>query len=302
MEGPSHPFPPTHVDLLDRALSAVLTTHLPDGRLQSTVVWFWRDGGELLVSTMVEFRKARNMLANPRATLLVLEPDGACRWLEVRAEVRPVPGDGMADLDAAGRRYTGVAPYFGAVVPAELTEVEHPLTFRLLPTAVVAGPFPPRPRTGDAFAGGLPGWAPTREDTHLPASHHDLFDRPLLASLGTRMPNGSAQTQPVWCGRDGDVVVLATTLERRKGRNLIADPRATVLVIDPADSSRWIEVRGDVELVTDGAVEVLDRLSRAYTDAPAYYGYIGAAALAGRETRATARLHPRRVNCDAIHR
>ena len=88
----------------------------------------------------------------------------------------------------------------------------------------------------------------------------------------------------------------------RKGRNLVADPRATVLVVDPADGGRWIEVRGDVELVTAGAVEVLDALTRAYTSKPAYYGHIAPAEFAGAETRVVVRLHPRRVNCDAIHR
>ena len=138
-------------------------------------------------------------------------------------------------------------------------------------------------------------------DVPLPASHHDLFDRPLLAALSTRMPDGGAQTQPVWCGRDGDVVVLSTTLERRKGRNLRADPRATVLVVDPADSGRWIEVRGDVELVTENAVELLDALTRSYTSLPGYYGNIAPAEYADVETRVAVRLRPRRVNCDAIH-
>lgn len=76
----------------------------------------------------------------------------------------------------------------------------------------------------------------------LPAGHLDLLGRPLLAALSTRMPDGSARTQPAWCRRDAGVVVLSTTMESREGRNLLADPRATVLVVDPADSSRWIDV------------------------------------------------------------
>ena len=307
--------PASHTDLLDRPLTAALTTHLANGRLQSTVVWFWRDGGDVMLSTMAEFYKARNLFARPLATLMVLEPDPAGRWIEVRGTVtrgHPDTADGraaaLADLDAVSVRYCGVAPYFGRVVPADLAATETPVTFRLKPTAAVVGPFPPRRPTGNAVA--VPGHASlpddaaphAPDDVPLPASHHDLFDRPLLAALSTRMPDGSAQTQPVWCGRDGDVVVLSTTLERRKGRNLVVDPRATVLVVDPADGGRWIEVRGDVELVTAGAVEVLDALTRAYTSKPAYYGHIAPAGFAGAETRVVVRLHPRRVNCDAIHR
>ena len=40
-------FPGSHVDLLDRPLLAVRTTEMPDGRFQSTVVWFNRDGGHI---------------------------------------------------------------------------------------------------------------------------------------------------------------------------------------------------------------------------------------------------------------
>lgn len=300
--------PASHADLLDRPLAAVLTTHLPDGRLQSTVVWYWRAGDEVRISTMTQFRKAANLLARPQATLLVVDPaDG--RWVEVRSDVVPVPGDGLGDLDDVGERYCGVRPYFGAIVPAHLAEVETPVTFRLLPRVVVVGPTPPvAPSAPAALPPDAPpttspsAWAPSGPDVPLPASHHDLLDRPVVAALATRMPDGAAQVQPVWCGREGDVVVVSTTLERRKGRNLLADPRATVLVIDPGDSSRWLEVRGDVEIVTAGAVDVLDRLTRQYTEHPAYYGHVAPADLAARETRATARVHPRRVNRDAVHR
>ena len=308
--------PPSHADLLDRPLSATLTTHLANGRLQSTVVWFWRDDDDVLLSTMVEVYKARNLFARPRATLMVLEPDPAGRWVEVRGTVTREHADdadgraaALADLDALSVHYIGVSPYFGKCVPADLAATETPVTFRLRPTAVVVGPFPPRRPAGAAVVVPVeptpPDDAAVPDDgpyVPLPASHHDLFDRPLLAALSTLMPDGAAQTQPVWCARDGDVVVLSTTLERRKGRNLRSDPRATVLVVDPADSSRWIEVRGDAELVTAGAVEMLDVLTRSYTSKPAYYGHVAPAEYAVTETRVTVRLHPRRVNCDAIHR
>jgi hypothetical protein len=35
-------FPRSHVDLLDGPLPTVLTTEMPNGRFQSTVVWFNR--------------------------------------------------------------------------------------------------------------------------------------------------------------------------------------------------------------------------------------------------------------------
>ncbi len=298
------PIPDSHADLLDRPLPAVLTTHLADGRLQSSVAWFWRHDGEVRISAMLESETAASMLTRPRATLLVMDPaDG--RWLELRADVAPVPGSGLADLDDAAERYRGVRPYFGGVVAAELAELETPVTFRLAPRAVVAGPTSSRPPVGPAPGGRPPRWVPSGQDVPIPPSHRDLLDRPIAAALATHMPGGRAQVQPVRCTRDGDLVLVTTTLERRKGRNLVTDPRATVLVIDPADPDRWLEVRCDVEVRTEGAARLLDRLTRAYTGQPPYYGHVPPAVLAVRattETRAVARLHPRRVTCDATRR
>ena len=313
--------PPTHLDLLDRPLVAVLTTHQADGRLQSTVVWFGRDGEDLLVSTMAEFQKARNLSRRPRATVLIVAPEEEQRWIELRGEVTRDDGDAVALLDELTLRYTGTTPYFGACVPAELAAVEHPVAFRLTPTTIVTGPGRPRPRAGDPppldrlptlppelptpppLPCGSPAPRPPSDPgVDLPADHLDLFDRPLLAALSTRLPDGSAQTQPVWCCREGNHVLVSTTLERRKGRNLVADPRATVLVVDPEDTGRWTEVRGDVALVTQGAVDLLDRLTRAYTGRSRYYGDIAPEGFRDTETRVTVRLRPRRVVCDAVHR
>ncbi len=61
--------------LLARPLVAVLTTILPSGRLQSSPVWFTARSGDVVVSTMREFAKARNLRDRPRASLLVVDPD-----------------------------------------------------------------------------------------------------------------------------------------------------------------------------------------------------------------------------------
>jgi PPOX class probable F420-dependent enzyme len=290
--------PPTHAGLLDRPLHAVLTTEMPDARLQSTVVWFDRDGDHLLVNTMREFRKARNLRERPRATLLVQEP-GDGRWIEVRARVSLEESGAREHLDEIARAYTGTAPYFGAVVPAELAEREHPVICRLLPTAVTVGPASiPAPRRRSTAR--IPAPRGCGEEPPIPASHRELLERPLLAALSTRFRDG-AQTNPTWFELDANDVLVNTTLERAKGRNLLRDPRATVLVVSPEDSGRWIEIRGDVDLELAGAVEQLDRLTRLYTTQPAFYGHVYAAERRALETRVVARIHPRRITLDAIH-
>ena len=136
----------------------------------------------------------------------------------------------------------------------------------------------------------------------IPASHRDLLTRPIHGVLTTIQPDGQPQSSLVWVDFDGAYPCVNTTLERQKGCNLLADPRATLLVVDPGDTGRFIQVRGDVELVTEGARDHLDRLTRRYTQDPAYYGHIYPLAQQTRETHVICRIHPRRITLDAIHR
>lgn len=297
-----HAVPQSHADLLGRPLDVVMTTEMPDGRLQSTVVWFSIDGEDVVVNTMREFRKARNLRERPRATVLIMEPAGEWRWIEIRAEVSLEEEGAMAHLDELARSYCGVERYFGEVVPAELAETEHPLRCRLHPVSVTTGPalLPDRPGRPPAPALRVAARACEGEPP-IPGSHRELLERPLLGALATPLRVG-AQVHPTWFDLDGNDVLVNTTRERAKGRNLARDPRATMLVVDPADTSRWIEIRGDVDLIEEGALEHLDRLTRRYTSHPSYYGHVYPAERAERETRVIARIHPRRINVDAIHR
>ena len=136
----------------------------------------------------------------------------------------------------------------------------------------------------------------------VPESHRDLLVRPLCGVLATMLPNGFPQAQPVWCGFDGTNVLVSTTLEGVKGGNMAARPLATILVVDPDDTSRWIEIRGDVEITQEGAVELADRLARLYTRHAQYYGGVFPAEQEQSETRVVCRIRPTRVNLDAIHR
>ena len=91
--------------------------------------------------------------------------------------------------------------------------------------------------------------------TSIPASHRDLFSRPVHGVLTTMMPDGTPQSSVVWVDYDGEFVLINTTLERQKGRNMRANPKVAVLVIDPADSGRWVQVRGQVrEMTREGAI------------------------------------------------
>ena len=139
------------------------------------------------------------------------------------------------------------------------------------------------------------------ETVAIPASHLDLLTRPICGVLTTMGGDGQPQSSLVWIDHDGACARVNTTLERQKGRNLAANPKVSLLVVDPDNTSRYLQVRGHVELVTDGALEHLDVLTRKYTPYPAFYGYVYPVAQRWRETRVICRIHARRITLDAIH-
>lgn len=136
----------------------------------------------------------------------------------------------------------------------------------------------------------------------MPESHYDLLRRPIHGVLTTMMPDGQPQSTLVWCDYDGEYVSINTTCERQKGKNMLGNPRVSLLVVDPEDTSRYIEIRGDVEIVFDQAIEHLDRVTRQYTSHLQYYGYIYPLEQRERETRIICRIHARKITLDAIHR
>ena len=139
------------------------------------------------------------------------------------------------------------------------------------------------------------------ETVPVPASHLDLLTRPICGVLTTMDAQGRPESSLVWVDHDGECARVNTTLQRRKGRNLLADPRVSLLVVDPENTGRFLQVRGDAELVTDGALEHLDALTRAYTAHPRYYGFVYPPEQRTRETRVICRIHARRITLDAIH-
>jgi hypothetical protein len=94
---------------------------------------------------------------------------------------------------------------------------------------------------------------------------------------------------------------VSTTLQRQSGRDMAADPRVSLLVVDPVDTARFIQIRGEAELVSEGAVQHLDALTRRYTGRPRYEGFVRPTGRQRPEERVIAIIHARRITLDAIH-
>jgi PPOX class probable F420-dependent enzyme len=136
----------------------------------------------------------------------------------------------------------------------------------------------------------------------IPNTHLDLLQTPVHGILTTIMPDGTPQSSLVWVDYDGEYVLLNTTLERQKGRNMQMNPKVTILVIDPKDSGRWVEVRGRVsEITQDGAECHADHLTRRYCiNKLHFYGDVYPIEQKQKETRVIVRIQPVKVCQDAI--
>jgi PPOX class probable F420-dependent enzyme len=136
----------------------------------------------------------------------------------------------------------------------------------------------------------------------IPESHLDLLTRPIHGVLSTLMPDGHPQSSLVWCDFDGECVRVNSSRERQKGKNMMANPIVSLLIVDPEDTSRYIEIRGHVELIEKGAIEHLDQITRQYTNHPQYYGYVFPLEKKEHETRIICRIHAHKITLDAIHK
>lgn len=99
----------------------------------------------------------------------------------------------------------------------------------------------------------------------------DLIRRPVLATLVTLSADGGPQATPLWIDLDGDDVVVNTARGRAKARNAERDHRVAVTVIDPEDPYNVVAFRGTVvEVATEGADDVIDRLANKYLGVDTY--------------------------------
>ena len=105
----------------------------------------------------------------------------------------------------------------------------------------------------------------------IPKQFRDLAspDSSAIAFLATTMPDGSPIISPVWFGAEGeDTILIVTGADSIKGKNMVARPQVSVVLQDPNDKHRYVQLRGHfAERVDDSqqAMDMLDAFSRRYT-------------------------------------
>jgi PPOX class probable F420-dependent enzyme len=85
----------------------------------------------------------------------------------------------------------------------------------------------------------------------IPEEFSPLLESTALALVSTLGPDGAPQTTPIWFLFEHGHVRFSLVEGRQKLRNLRRDPRLSVVVIDPARPTHYLELRGTVDLAPD---------------------------------------------------
>jgi PPOX class probable F420-dependent enzyme len=97
----------------------------------------------------------------------------------------------------------------------------------------------------------------------IPETHLDLLDGE-VASLSTIGADGFPQVTMVWFVLDEGKVKLSLNTSRAKTRNLEERPRCSLVIVDPENPYRYVEIRARALVVPDDDYELADKLGRKY--------------------------------------
>jgi len=99
----------------------------------------------------------------------------------------------------------------------------------------------------------------------IPDDFHSLLSSTAVAVVSTIGRNGEPQATPTWFMFESDRLRFSLVDGRQKLVNLRRDPRVSVLVIDPARPTYYVELRGRAALTEDREAALERAVSTKYT-------------------------------------
>ncbi len=90
-----------------------------------------------------------------------------------------------------------------------------------------------------------------------------------IAYLATSMADHSPQVTPVWFTVDGPHILINSVEGRVKDRNIRRDPRVALVIADPNNIYRYVQLRGRVIEISEDE-SLIHRLSEIYTGNPKF--------------------------------
>ena len=97
-----------------------------------------------------------------------------------------------------------------------------------------------------------------------------LDENPFVGVVTTLREDGSPHSTIVWVDVEDGKPSFNTASGRAKPKHLEHDPRASLLVIDPNDTYKWVAVSGHTQMTEDGADAQIDKLAKKYTGKDEY--------------------------------
>lgn len=121
-----------HID--ESKVFATVATVGADGQPHLTVVWLDREGDELVYSTSVSRQQYKNLVRDPRATVMITPPDNPYVYAEIRGTVTVEPDPERALPDRMSLKFTGQT--YGEFMPSSLTDPAERVVVRITPAKV----------------------------------------------------------------------------------------------------------------------------------------------------------------------
>jgi PPOX class probable F420-dependent enzyme len=124
----------------------------------------------------------------------------------------------------------------------------------------------------------------------LSKEQQQFLENPYVGVVTTLRPDGSPHSTVVWVENENGELSFNTVIGRAKERYVKADPRVSLIVVDPANAYQWVSVSGRGELTLDDADPQIDRLAKKYLGKDEYPWRSDA------ETRIKVKIEPEKVS------
>ena len=91
-----------------------------------------------------------------------------------------------------------------------------------------------------------------------------LDENPYVGVVTTLREDGSPHSTIVWVDVENGKPSFNTATGRAKPKHLEHDPRASLLVVDPNNTAKWVAVSGHAQVTREGADAQIDKLAKKY--------------------------------------
>ena len=125
--------------------------------------------------------------------------------------------------------------------------------------------------------------------TTIPESHIGLVSQPLGCVITTLTPSGLPQSTGMWFLYDDGLIRFSLLEQRKKYRNLRANPACTFFLMDPKSMIETIEVRGTAAFEPDQDKAFVTRVRE-------HYGASGPPTDGPDDVRWVVTIEPQRIN------